>query len=326
MRRKSSMIKLARDYLAYRRHLGFALDMPGKYLLQFAKYVDRTKYGGPLTIKLALRWAQLPKGTTLVYQAQRLEAIRSFAKYRAIFDPATEVPPTGLLGPAHFRTTPHIYSEAELSVLLAAARSLPPSGNSLLPGKELRPHTYFTLFGLLACTGLRISEALKLNCSDVDWGQGVLTIRMTKFRKSRLVPMHPTATRVMRHYATLRERLHPFPQTKAFFVTAQGKALSSGTARDTFIRYLRPQMSWSQQNGGRAPRIHDLRHTFACRRLLRWHKQGANIDHSIAALSTYLGHVEVSDTYWYLTGVPELFALVGARFERFAKSKPGARS
>ncbi len=326
MSRRSSMVKLAREYLAYRRGLGYALDMPGKYLLQFAKYLDRTKYRGPLTIELALRWAQLPKGTALVYQAQRLEAIRSFAKYRAIFDPATEVPPTGLLGPAHFRTTPHIYSEAELSVLLAAARSLPPPRNSLLPGKELKPHTYVALFGLLACTGLRISEALKLNRSDVDWEQGVLTIRMTKFRKSRLVPMHPSTTKAMRRYAKLRDRFHPLPQTDAFFVTAQGRPLTYPSVEHTFIRYLRPQLSWSPQHGGRAPRIHDLRHTFACRRLLRWHEQGANIDHSIAALSTYLGHVEVSDTYWYLTGVPELFALVGARFERFAKSKPGDRS
>ena len=112
MSRRSCMVTLAREYLAYRRNLGLALDKPGKYLLQFAKYVDRTKYRGPLTIALALRWAQLPQGTSLVYQAQRLEAIRSFAKYRAIFDPATEIPPTGLLGPAHIRTTPHIFSDA----------------------------------------------------------------------------------------------------------------------------------------------------------------------------------------------------------------------
>lgn len=325
MSRRSSMVKMVREYLAYRRNLGLELRCPGQYLLEFAKYVDRTKHRGHLTTALALRWAQLPKAT-LVHQAQRLEAVRSFAKYRAIFDPKTEIPPTGLLGPAHFRTTPHIYSEEELSVLLAAAWSLPPPSNSLLPGKVLRPHTYFTLFGLLACTGLRLSEALNLTRPDVDWEQGVLTVRMTKFRKSRLVPMHPTATRAMRRYAKLRDRLHPLPQTAAFFVTAQGKALSRGTAHSTFVQYLRPRLSWSAQNGGRAPRVHDLRHTFACRRLLQWFQQGTNIDHSIAALSTYLGHVEVSDTYWYLTGVPELFKLVAARFERFARPKNGDRS
>lgn len=326
MSRRSSMVKLVRDYLAYRRNLGLDLRSPGQFLLDFGKYVDRTKHRGHLTIALALRWAQLPHGSTLVHQAQRLEAVRNFAKYRAIFDPATEIPPTGLLGPAHFRTTPHIYSEAELSILLAAARNLPPPSNSLLPGRELRPHTYFTLFGLVACTGLRLSEALKLTRSDVDWKQSVLTIRMTKFRKSRLVPIHSTASKAMGRYANLRDRLLPLPQTDAFFVTAQGKPLSRSTAHGTFVRYLRPRLSWSAQNGGRAPRVHDLRHTFACRRLLRWYEQGANIDHFIAALSTYLGHVEVSDTYWYLTGVPQLFELVGARFERFAKSKLGDRS
>lgn len=184
MRLRSRMVKLAREYLAYRRDLGFALDMPGKYLLQFAKYVDRAKYRGPLTIKLALRWAQLPQGTTLVYQAQRLEAVRNFAKYRAIFDPATEIPPTGLLGPAHFRTTPYIYSEAELSVLLAAARGLPPS-NSPPPGNGLRPHTYVTLFGLLACTGLRISEALRLTPSDVDWVTFIKIRRLIQARNQK---------------------------------------------------------------------------------------------------------------------------------------------
>jgi integrase len=195
-----------------------------------------------------------------------------------------------------------------------------------LPGKELRPHTFVALFGLLACTGLRVSEALKLTRLDVDWDQGVLTIRMTKFRKSRLVPIHPSTALAMREYAKLRDRFHPLPETDSFFVATQGKALSYSTAENTFIRYLRPQLSWSPKNGGRAPRIHDLRHTFACRRLLQWYKQGVNIDHSIAALATYLGHVEVRDTYWYLTGVPELFALVGARFEQFAKSKHGDRS
>lgn len=325
MRQRSSMVQLAREYLAYRRDLGFELDMPGKYVLQFATYVDRTKYRGPLTIALALRWAQLPKGTTLVYRAQRLAAIRSFAKYCAVFDPATEIPPPGLLGPAHFRTTPYIYSEAELSVLLATARNLPPPRNTFLPGKELRPHTYVTFFGLLACTGMRVSEALKLTRTDVDWDQGVLTIRMTKFRKSRLVPMHSSTILAMRRYAELRDRILPLAMSDAFFVSTRGTALSYSVAETTFIRYLRPQLSWSPQTGGRAPRIHDFRHTFACRRLLQWCKEGANIDHCIAALSTYLGHVEVRDTYWYLTGVPELFALVAARFEQFALSQPGER-
>jgi integrase len=126
--------------------------------------------------------------------ARRLDVVRCFAKYRAIFDPDTEIPLYNVFGPAYRRITPHIYSAAEISALLAAARDLPPQDG-------LRPHTYATLFGLLACTGLRLREAIRLTRSDVDWKRGLLTIRETKFRKSRLVPLHPTATQALREYA-----------------------------------------------------------------------------------------------------------------------------
>ena len=173
MTRAPSMTDLVRDYLGHRRRLGFRLDDAGQLLMRFAEYADRAGHRGPLTTDLAVRWACLPRDGSPAYRARRLDLVRGFARYRAIFDPATEVPPRGLLGPAYRRATPHIYSEAEVSALLAAARQLAPAGG-------LRPHTYATLFGLLACTGLRLSEALNLTRSDVDWERGLLTVRQTK--------------------------------------------------------------------------------------------------------------------------------------------------
>jgi integrase len=315
MSQSTPMVRLVEEYLDYRRRLGYQLRIEGQMLLEFARYADRSGHCGPLTTELAVRWARLPAEAAPLYQARRLEVVRCFARYRAVFDPATEIPPKGVLGSAHRRTTPHIYSEAELSALLAAARQLPSSTG-------LRPHTYATLFGMISCTGLRISEALKLGRGDVEWAHGTLMIRESKFHKSRLVPLDPSGVRAMREYAQLRDHFHPIPQTDVFFVSERGSPLSYSAVRSTF-RKLREHLRVSTGPGTRAPRIHDLRHTFACRCLLRWYAEGADLDHAVIALSTYLGHAKVSDTYWYITGIPELLGLAAGRFERFTSSDTG---
>jgi integrase len=315
MSEPTPMVHLVEEYLDYRRRLGFQLHIAGQMLQEFAHYADRIGHSGPLTTELAVRWARLPVAASPLYQAQRLEVVRCFARHRAIFDPATEIPPERLLGSAHRRTDPYIYSEAELSTLLAAARRL----SSRI---GLRPRTYATLIGLLICTGLRISEALKLNQGDVDWGQGTLIICESKFHKSRLVPLHPSVVTVLREYARFRDRRHPLPPTETFFVSDRGTALPYSTVRQTF-RKLCKHLPLTTRSGGRVPRIHDIRHTFACRRLLRWYADGVDLDHAVAALSTYLGHAKVSDTYWYLTGIPELLDLAASRFEQFTSLEPG---
>ena len=276
MTETTPMIDLVEEYLKYRRRLGFELRQQGSLLLDFARYADRSGHHGPLTTELAVRWARLPVEAAPQYQASRLEVVRCFARHRAIFDPATEIPSMGLLGPTHRRPTPHIYSETEVSTLLVAARRLPSRSG-------LRPQTYATLIGLISCTGLRISEALKLRRGDVDWDHDTLTIRESKCRKSRLVPLHPSAVQVLREYAQLRDHCHPIPQTEAFFVSDRGMALDYSTVSDTF-RELRKHLPSTACPRMRAPRIHDLRHTFACRRLLRWYADGADLEHAVAAL------------------------------------------
>jgi integrase len=298
------MMALADEYLAARRKLGFALRIEGQQLLAFARYADGIGHRGVVTIELALGWARLPTHASPLYWSRRLGIVRRFAKYRFLFDPATEVPPDGLLGPACRRPTPYIYREEEIVALLQACERLGPAGG-------LRPQTYAALFGLLASSGLRISEALRLLRVDVDLKTGVLSVAETKFHKSRLVPLHASASCALRMYAEQRDRRHRIQQTPAFFVTEKGTTLKYWRTLMTFSE-LRRALGWQQHT----PRIHDLRHTFAVRRLLRWYQCDVDVEQKVAALSTYLGHVKVTDTYWYLTAVPELMAVASTRYER----------
>ena len=179
----------------------------------------------------------------------------------------------------------------------------------------LRARTYSTLFGLLAVTGMRVkSEALALNREDVDWVRGVLIIRGTKFGKSRLVPIHPTTQRALRRYARFRDQIYPKPKTKAFFVSQRGARLGYYGVLATFVRLSR-EIGLRGPSDSHGPRMHDLRHRFAVRTLLRWYREGVDVEKHIHKLSTYLGHVKVTDTYWYLSGVPELLQLAMGRLE-----------
>ena len=298
------------EYLTWRRKLGFALRIEGEELGRFARFADQVGHRGPLTTELAVRWATLPAAAARLYHARRLDMVRRLARHLVVVEPTTEIPPAGFLGPSYRRREPHIYSREEIAALLGAAAQLDPAGG-------LRPRTYTTLFGLLACTGLRISEALGLARPHVDLDAGILTIAAAKFHKSRLVPLDATAVQALRGYAECRDRYRRRPRADTFFVSEYGTSLKYGKVIKTFVA-LRRRLGWKPGRGGRLPRIHDLRHAFAVGRLLRWYEQGVEIDRTIASLSTYLGHVKVSDTYWYLTAVPELLAVSAARFERCA--------
>jgi integrase len=303
-----NMVSRVERYLAYRRSLGYELHIEGGQLLRFARYADRIGHRGPPTTALALAWAQLPRDASPWYFARRLAIVRCFAKQEVVHDPQTEVPPKGLLGPTHCRKSPFIYSETQIAELVAAAAHLNPVGG-------LKPQTYQTLFGLLACTGLRVSEALRLTRPDVDLQHALLTIRETKFHKSRLVPLHKSAVHALQQYGQFRDHVCPQSTCPAFLLAPRGGFLNISTVHDTF-RLLRRELGWHGSSVPRTPRIHDLRHTFTCRALLRWYREGADVEHHMTALSTYLGHVCPTSTYWYLTGTPELLAIAAARFER----------
>jgi len=296
---KRTMLSRAQAYLAYRRALGYELQNEGVRLLNFARYTDGLGHRGPLTTELAIRWACLPPKADRRYWASRLEIIRRFARHLLLSEPKTQVPPRHLLGPAYRRNPPHLYSSGEIQHLLRRAGQLK---------GRLRSHTFQTLLGLLACTGLRISEALNLKTSDVDLEQLVVVVRQSKWGKSRLVPLHPTALPPLRAYVHRRHKL--FPLAEQFFLSERGVGLTYTTVRRTFLQ-LRAGIPYSR----RPPRVHDLRHAFACRVLQRWQASKKGAVHRLAILSRFLGHTQIRDTYWYFSAFPQLLTEALGHFE-----------
>ena len=301
------------EYLAERRRLGFELHYMGQALGRFARYAEAAGHRGPLTVELMASWARQAKGGQgdRGTAARALRLLRPFTRWLQQFEPATEVPDEATFGPVPGRLTPHIFRDEEVEALLEAAGQV---------GPPLRSAVMRTLFGLIACTGLRISEALALVNADVDLKVGLLTVRCSKFGKSRLVPLHPSAVAALCAYRGERTKYVPADPEGRFFIATRGRrlgrALSDRQAHRIFDQ-LRRKLGWVSRGGHGAARIHDLRHSFAVRRLLRWHEQGENVHEHMLALSTYMGHAKVSNTYWYLTGTPELLQVVSRRFEHF---------
>ena len=305
------------DYLAERRRLGFKLGTMGLALASFARYVASVHHRGVLNVDLMAEWARHDKWNRDNPQtwARRLKLLRPFTRYLRHFDPRTEVPDEAVFGPVPGRMAPHIYREKEIADLLTAARELQPQGG-------LRPATFETLFGLIASTGLRVSEALDLLDADVDLKSAMLTVRATKFAKSRQLPLHPSTVEALERYRRLRIRQVRTTTETPFFVGTRGQLLGQPLGDRQVHRVfneLRDKLGWVNRGAHDGPRIHDLRHSFAVRRVMLWHTQGIDVDQAMLSLSTYLGHAKVSNTYWYLTAVPELMALAGSKFERFAE-------
>lgn len=304
---RSTVLDWVEEYLALRRGLGFSMDTPAWYLRAFARYAKQVEHLGPITLDLATRWALLSHSSDPAQAARRLAVLRPFARHRALIDPATEIPPPGLLGRVPRRKQPHIYSDVEIAELLQQA-------SHMLPRDGLSPRTYVAFFSLLVSTGLRLSEACRLTCGDVDLDRGLLTIRESKYRKSRWVPLHPSATQALLRYAAYRDAVLRGDPSIYFFRTERVPMLRPAAVEKAFAR-IRRRLGWSPQGRARRPHLHDARHTFTVRRLLRWYEDGADVGQKILALSVYLGHAKVTDTFWYLTGVPELMAIASQRFE-----------
>jgi integrase len=292
------------EYLTVRRALGFILAEPSRLLHKFVVYAEQK--GAPsITTELALRWAIQP-GCRPAQWANRLSMVRRFARYMSALDARTEIPPHGLLPYRFRRTQPYLYTDEEIAHLIEAAQKLP----SLL---GLRAATYTTLFGLLTVTGMRVSEPVSLDRDDVDLGRGILTVRRTKFGKTRMLPLHASTLEALRRYVDRRDRL--FPKTRSFFVSERGTRLTVWSVEKTFVLLSR-QIGLRSPEDSYGPRLHDLRHRFAVQTLLRWYRTDIDVERHLPELSTYLGHVHVADTYWYISAVPELLQLATLRLEQ----------
>lgn len=305
---------LVERYLTQRRRLGFQLTSPAYSLRSLAEHVRRTRHRGPLTLEVMAQWARQDRHRSSDPRtwARRLKRLRSFTRWLQQFEPATEVPDDTIFGRLPERQAPHIYSDEEVQQLLAAARRLGPK-----PG--LRGLVYETLFGLISSTGLRLSEALSLSVGDVDLRRGLLTIRRTKFAKSRQVPLHLSTMQALSQYRWMRDLAGAGRDDYApFFIGTRGRRFGKpmdGRQVDHMFATLRSELGWVNRGTHHAPRVHDLRHTFVVRRILLWQQQGIDVDEAMLSLSTYVGHAMVTNTYWYLQAVPELMAVAAQRFE-----------
>ena len=294
-----------KDYLTMRRALGYKLHRTEKLLGDFIGYVEAVA-ADRITIDLAIAWATLPTNADSNWRSGRLSVVRSFARYLQTLDASTEVPPTDLLPFRSRRAVPYLYSDEDLAALVTAAQSL---------SSPLRVLTYQTLIPLLAVTGMRVGEAIRLDRNDLDFEHGLLTVRVSKFGKSRELPLHVSSLDALRAYLRVRDRLHPGPKAPSLFISTAGTRLLYCNVNWTFLRLVH-QAGLKPRSKACRPRLHDLRHSFAVRTVIDAYRADADVAPRLPLLSTYLGHVHPANTYWYLSAAPELLALAGRRLER----------
>lgn len=295
------------NYLTMRRALGYKLQRTEKLLTDFIGFVEVADTDR-ITIDLALSWATLPVDGDVSWWSGRLTVVRGFARYLHTLDPATEVPPTDLLPARSHRAVPYLYSDDDIVALMAAAQIL---------RFPIRVLTYQTLIPLLAVTGMRVGEAIRLDRNDLDLGQGLLTVRLSKFGKSRELPLHASTVDALRSYLRRRNQLHPKPKAPSLFISLAGTRLLYCNVQWTFQRLVH-EAGLKPRSTACRPRLHDLRHSFAVHSLIDAYRAGLDADVAarLPLLSTYLGHVHPAKTYWYLSAAPELLALAAQRLER----------
>jgi integrase len=290
------------SYLALRRALGFTLKEEGAMLTRFVTSLE-IRGAETITSEAAIAWAKEPVGVSTNRCAQRLGVVRHFCLYLQTIDETTEVPPAGVFPTSRHRPTPYLWDQRDIARLLESAGTLRP---------PFRAATHQALFGLLAASGMRLGEALGLLRGDVDLETGVITIRHAKFDRERLVPLHQSTTTALRAYALQRDLLWSASPHAAFFCSSVGTALFHSGVQKVMKEIT---TALGLRSDRVHPRTHDLRHSFAVRTLLEWQRSGVSVDAHIATLSTYLGHVAPSDTYWYLSASPELMSLAATRLD-----------
>jgi integrase/recombinase XerD len=294
----------AEEYLAMRRALGFKLESWGTRLMSFVRFCE-DRGAATVTTDLAVEWATSTASDHEAYQARRLDVVRIFARHLQPLDPAAEVPPEDVLDRRQCRVPPYLYSPQEVMALMSAARTLRPA---------FRAVTWRTLIGLLAVTGMRQGEACRLGRDDIDLNEETVTIEDSKFGKSRMVFLHPTAAAALRAYVRARDEAFPEQKASTFLVNSRGRPLDSRNTPKTFAELV-TTAGIKAPPGQRAPRLHDLRHVFTVATLLDWYRDGGDVQARLPVLSTWLGHIDPKSTYWYLSAVPELLALAAGRLE-----------
>jgi len=293
------------EYITYKHSLGYMIKIESQELRHFAKYTRVIEYDGPITSELAVQWASLDNNFSRKYMARRLETLHTFSVYISAFDAEAQIPQNGVFGKAHMRTNPYIYTDDEVLSLMRCASDLhSPDG--------IRANTVSSAIGLMYATGIRVSELTSLKIADVQLEEGYIFINNSKFKKDRIVPLHPTVIVKLSEYRSLIEsKVGARNDDDYFYVTSYGHRFNSRAFEYAF-KLIRP-LVFSEAT--KRPRLYDLRHTFACNTIKRWHETGEDVNRKLHLLSTYMGHVKPEDTYWYLSATPELLAIAARKFE-----------
>lgn len=291
------------DYLTLRRALGYKMDKAERLVGQFVTFAE-DRGETHVRTETALAWANLPTGAAAIWISRRLAEVRIFARHLHALDGVSEVPPDDLLPARGRRATPYLYSSHEIAKLMQAT--------SILRGSYVQA-TYRTLIGLLAVTGMRIGEAIGLDRDDFDADGGLVIIRHGKFDKARALPLHPSTVAALDDYLRRNDRPRPAGMPP-LLISSRGKRLRYTTVQQIFHKLLR-HCGIAARSAACRPRIHDLRHSFAVSTIVDDYRTG-DPGSRLAILSTYLGHADPGDTYWYLSAAPELLALAGERLER----------
>lgn len=306
---RDTMLSRVKRFIEYKRKLGYVWHVESFMLRSFGKYVDRRAPRQPITVSLALAWATAPKGVSRLYCAKRLDVVRTFAKHEAATDFETEIPPQRILGPSYSRVEPYIYTKSEIITLIETAKNF-------AHGNQFAYMTYPTVIGLLACTGMRVGELLALDDEDVDLVHSLIRIHRSKDLPLRVIPIRRSATRQLAAYKVQRNNWFSCEKNGQFILGADGTKLKYCTLLRYFHFILDESGINRRSNLNRTPRLHDLRHTFACNHLVRAYRENRDIDSAVHDLAVYLGHAILKSTYWYLTGIPELFKECTKRFEK----------
>ena len=307
----STITQAVYDYLQLRRGHGYKLKMHQKLLLNFADFLQHHQ-ADYVTQELALKWAQLPQNVKPGYWKQRLTVVRGFTQYLKGLDPRTQIPAPDLLPSAPSRPIPYLYSDQTIEALLDAARNMPARN----PKDKLQPWTFYCLFGLLSVSGMRVGEVRRLRLEDVDLKAAVLTVRAGKNDNERYVPLHETTRDVLSDYIKRRERhWHGQLVSDHLFVSGSGKMLHHQSILRTFHQLSHQIGLRDKDVKHRPPRLHELRHSFANKVLADWYRNDQDPERMLPVLSTYLGHVSVSNTYWYLQNNPALMKHAMTRLE-----------
>lgn len=298
------------DYIKLRRRLGFKSESGEFFLKDFDTYVSKRGYVGPLSQELAVAFATKNPDSSINYRAQRYRTVRHFSLYLATFDCETPILDPRALPVTKARRRAHIFSDRELKNLLDKAKRLSP---------PIRGKAIHAMIGLGASTGLRISEVVRLDRSDVNLTEGVLTIRDSKFGKSRIVPIHSSVADVLLDYSKARDTAFTKLDSNSFFVNAEGRRFPRNSLQVTFAKLA--HATGLRGLTGRGPSFHSLRHSFAVKRLVKWYRSRVDVQAMLPALATYMGHVHYTETSYYLQGTPELLNIATKRFHKLFVSK-----